>query len=82
MPTTHTTTTSPPPPFDPELSAVLAVIAEQLPSTLTPDMIEPMRAASITPPIEELGFDPVTPHGRTRWDLSLALARVRAARLV
>lgn len=43
-----------PPPFDPELSAVLAAIAEQLPSTLTPDMIEPMRTASITPPIEEL----------------------------
>ena len=30
----------------------------------------------------QLGFDPLTPHGRTRLDLSLALARVRAARLV
>lgn len=30
----------------------------------------------------QLGFDPLSPHGRTRLDLSLALARVRAARLV
>ena len=30
----------------------------------------------------QLGFDPLTPHGRTRLDLSLALARVRAAQLV
>ena len=47
MPTTS-------PPFDAELSAVLAVLAERLPSNLTPDMIEPMRPASITPPIEEI----------------------------
>jgi acetyl esterase/lipase len=42
------------PPFDPELAAVLAVLGEQLPSTLTPEMIGPMREAMITPPIEEV----------------------------
>lgn len=42
------------PPYDPELAAVLDVLAEQLPPTLTPEMIIPMRDASITPPIEEL----------------------------
>lgn len=35
------------PPFDPELAAVLAVLREQLPATLTPAMIEPMRAAPL-----------------------------------
>ena len=42
------------PPFDPELSAVLTSLGDQLPSTITPEMIEQMRAASITSPIEEL----------------------------
>ena len=42
------------PPFDPELSAVLTSLGEQLPSTVTPEMIEQMRAANITSPIEEL----------------------------
>ena len=42
------------PPFDPELSTVLASLGERLPSTITPDMIEAMRAASITLPIDEL----------------------------
>lgn len=46
--------TRPRPPFDPELAAVLAVIGEQLPSTLTPEMIAPMRLGMITPPIEEV----------------------------
>jgi len=49
-----TTSTAARPPFDPELSEVLAALAEQLPPTLTPDMIEPMRAASVTPPVEDL----------------------------
>ncbi len=49
-----TSNTATRPPFDPELSAALAVIAEQLPPSITPDMIEPMRAASITLPIEEV----------------------------
>jgi acetyl esterase/lipase len=42
------------PPFDPELSAVLATLAADLPSTITPEMIEPMRAFSVTPPIEDV----------------------------
>jgi acetyl esterase/lipase len=42
------------PPFDPELSTVLTSLGERLPSTITPDMIEAMRGASITPPIDEL----------------------------
>ncbi|RFA11556.1 lipase [Subtercola boreus] len=42
------------PPYDPELAAVLAVIGDQLPSTLTPEMIAPMRSAGITPPIDQL----------------------------
>jgi acetyl esterase/lipase len=42
------------PPYDLELAAVLSVIGEQLPPTLTPEMIEPMRSMSITPPIDEL----------------------------
>jgi acetyl esterase/lipase len=40
-------TAGPPPPFDPELAAALAVIGEQMPSALTADMIEPMRAGSV-----------------------------------
>lgn len=42
------------PPFDPELQAVLAVLGEQLPSTLTPEMIPLMRQGNVTPPIEEI----------------------------
>ena len=42
------------PPFDPELEAVLVMLGDLLPSTLTPEMIPLMRQASITPPIEEL----------------------------
>ena len=44
----------PAPPFDPELAAVLAVVGAQLPSTLTPEMIGPMRLGNITPPIDEV----------------------------
>ena len=47
-------TTATRPPFDPELAAALALVAEELPSTITPEMIEPMRSAVITPPIEEI----------------------------
>ncbi len=42
------------PPFDPELAAVLTVLREQLPPTITPDMIGPMREADVTPPIEDI----------------------------
>ncbi|GGL44942.1 alpha/beta hydrolase [Phycicoccus endophyticus] len=37
-------TTLPRPPFDPELEAVLAALAEALPSTITPEMIPALRA--------------------------------------
>ncbi|CAN5536680.1 alpha/beta hydrolase [soil metagenome] len=47
----------PAPPFDVELGAVLAAVGELLPSTLTPEMIVPMRSASVTPPVEELLAD-------------------------
>jgi acetyl esterase/lipase len=42
------------PPFDPELQAVLAVLGDQLPSSLTPEMIPLMRQGTVTPPIEEV----------------------------
>jgi acetyl esterase/lipase len=42
------------PPYDAELEAALAVLGDQLPSTITPDMITAMRAVPITAPIEEL----------------------------
>ncbi|WP_169251068.1 alpha/beta hydrolase [Brevibacterium sp. 'Marine'] len=42
------------PPFDPELEAVLDAVGEQLPSTLTPEMIPVMREADVTAPIDEV----------------------------
>lgn len=42
------------PPYDAELAAALAVVNDQLPATITPDMIEAMRAVPVTAPIEEL----------------------------
>lgn len=42
------------PPFDSELAAALAVLADQLPPTLTPEMIEPLRLTQVAAPIEEL----------------------------
>lgn len=53
---TSTPTPSPAtrPPFDPELAGVLTVLHEQLPASVTPDMIEPMRSAAVTPPIEQI----------------------------
>ena len=44
----------PHPPFDLELQAVLSGLGEQLPSSVTPEMIPLMRRAGITPPIEEV----------------------------
>jgi acetyl esterase/lipase len=45
----------PPPPFDPELVAVLAVINEHLPSSVTPDLIPGMRQPdpALPPPTDE-----------------------------
>ena len=42
------------PPYDPDLAAALFLLKEQMPSTVTPDMIELMRAAPISGPIEKL----------------------------
>ena len=42
------------PPFDPELQAVLAVLGDQMPSSLTPEMIPLMRQGTVTPPIDEV----------------------------
>ncbi|WP_166969251.1 alpha/beta hydrolase [Brevibacterium atlanticum] len=42
------------PPFDPELEAALAAVGEQLPSTITPEMIPIMRGADVTAPIAEV----------------------------
>jgi acetyl esterase/lipase len=42
---TNTTTPFPAPPFDVELAAALTTVAETMPSTLTPEMIAPMRQA-------------------------------------
>ena len=54
MPSSLPATPQTRPPFDPELAAVLTVLAEQLPPTITPEMIAPMREAAIAPPIEEI----------------------------
>jgi acetyl esterase/lipase len=42
------------PPFDPELAAVLSVIGESLPSTLTPEMIPLMRQTPMMLPLEQV----------------------------
>jgi acetyl esterase/lipase len=44
-----TTTQASPVPFDPELGAALSVLAEQLPPTLTPDMIPALREGPVMP---------------------------------
>lgn len=55
------TTTHPAPPFDVELAAALAVLGEMLPTTLTPDLIAPMREGGLAaPPIsEQIGDRPI-----------------------
>jgi acetyl esterase/lipase len=42
------------PPFDSELEAVLALVGDLLPSSITPDMIEPMRSAPLGLTLDEL----------------------------
>jgi acetyl esterase/lipase len=49
----------PAPPFDVELSAALALMAAELPPTLTPDMIPLLRAAPPLPIEEILGTRPI-----------------------
>jgi hypothetical protein len=46
------------PPYDPELAAMLAVVATQLPPTITPEVIAPMREGSVTPTITGRRFAP------------------------
>ena len=67
------------PPYDPELEAALAVIGDQLPPTITPDMIAAMRAVPVTAPIEELLKDrnithrEVTVPGYQGFDMTMAI---------
>jgi acetyl esterase/lipase len=42
------------PPYDAELEPVLQLLADLLPQPVTPDMIAGMRAATASPPVEEL----------------------------
>src|ERR1035438_1934982 len=42
------------PPYDAELAAALALVNDQLPATITADMIEAMRATPVTAPIEDV----------------------------
>ena len=66
-----TDTTLTRPPFDPELEAALALVGDQMPSTLTPEMIPLMRQSPVTRPptrssslLDERGF--------TRRDVTIA----------
>ncbi|GAA3207784.1 alpha/beta hydrolase [Microbacterium terregens] len=45
---------NPAPPFDPELAAALAVVAERIPPTLTPEMIPLMRQAPRDPGLDDV----------------------------
>jgi acetyl esterase/lipase len=55
MTNTSNATVHPAPPFDVELGAALAVLGDMMPSTLTPEMIGPMRSGSAAfPPISEV----------------------------
>jgi acetyl esterase/lipase len=42
------------PPFDPELEGRLAAVREHLPATITPEMIQPMRAAAPAAGVDEM----------------------------
>ncbi|MGP3533699.1 alpha/beta hydrolase [Microbacterium sp. RD1] len=42
------------PPFDPELEAVLVTLADQLPPTITPEMIDVLRADTALQPLDDL----------------------------
>ncbi|WP_306371616.1 alpha/beta hydrolase [Nocardiopsis sp. CC223A] len=44
--------TPPPPPFDPELAAALALIGDQVPPSITPDLIDAVRTARAALPVE------------------------------
>ncbi len=67
------------PPYDAELAAALATISEQMPPTITPDMIEIMRAAPITAPVEtvlagrNISHREVTIRGHEGADITLSV---------
>ena len=58
------------PPFDPELEAALALVGDQLPSTLTPEMIALMRQSPVSG--EEEIFAVLAERGFTRRDVTIA----------
>ena len=55
------------PPFDPELEAVLGALAEQLPTSITPDMIPAVRQATLFGPVDEM----LAARGISRRDLPI-----------
>ncbi|MFB9960614.1 alpha/beta hydrolase [Agromyces bracchium] len=63
-----TTTTTSRPPFDPELEAVLGALAEQVPPSITPEMIPFLRQSPIMGPVDEL----LAERGITRRDVSIS----------
>jgi acetyl esterase/lipase len=62
------TTTLSRPPFDPELEAVLGLLGETLPPSITPEMIPLMRQAPIAAPVDDL----LAERGISRSDVTIA----------
>ncbi|KRE25840.1 alpha/beta hydrolase [Agromyces sp. Soil535] len=56
------------PPFDPELEAVLGLLGETLPPSITPEMIPFMRDATVVAPVDDL----LTERGISRRDVTIA----------
>jgi acetyl esterase/lipase len=55
-----TSTVHPAPPFDTELAAMLALVADQIPTTITPQMIPLLRQSGLMPPVEDaIGERPI-----------------------
>lgn len=62
------TVTAPRPPFDPELEPALKMIAEMIPSTVTPEMIPTLRAMAYSAPVLEM----IATRGFSRRDVTFA----------
>ncbi len=62
------TTTMSRPPFDPELEAVLGILGETLPPSITPEMIPFMRDAPVVAPVDDLLIE----RGISRRDVTIA----------